>query len=48
MGGHRKFMYEALKWTVPKQIALNRTIWSQTKACFVQMACVDKEIKEYD
>jgi len=40
-------MYEALEWTAPKQ-ALNWTIWSQTKACVVQMACVDKERKEYD
>jgi hypothetical protein len=41
-------MYEAQKQTVPNQIALIWTIWSQTKACIVKLACVDKARTEYD
>jgi len=33
MWGHLKFTYEALNRTKPNQIALNWTIWSQSKAC---------------
>jgi len=36
MRGHSKFMYEALKWTVPYQIALNHTMQSHTMACRVK------------
>jgi len=31
--GHLQFLHEALNWTMPKCIALNQTIWSQTQAC---------------
>jgi len=31
-------MYEALNWTMPKRIALNQTMRSQTKAC-VSKSC---------
>jgi hypothetical protein len=33
MWGHLKFTYEALNQTTPNQIALNRTMQSQSKAC---------------
>jgi len=37
--GHFKFMYEAPNQIVYKQTALNRTVWSQTKACIAKSSC---------
>jgi len=31
-----KFAHEALNRSVPNRIALNRTMWSQTKACITK------------
>ena len=43
MWGGLKFAYEGPYWTVPINIALNWTIWSQTKACIAKSPCVDKK-----
>jgi len=37
-----KFMYEAPKPTLSNQIALNRTIWCQTKACISTSLCISE------
>jgi len=38
MRGHLKFVYE-----VQNQIALKRTMLSQTKACIAKLSCGDRE-----
>jgi hypothetical protein len=38
MGGCLRFLYEALNW-----IALNQTMWSQTKACITK--CRQKTVQ---
>ena len=39
MWGHLKFAGEALNQTAPNQIALNWTLWSQTKASIAKSSC---------
>jgi len=47
MGCHQKFLYEVPNWIMPKQIALNRTMSSQTKACIAKSSCEISALVRY-
>jgi hypothetical protein len=47
VGHHLKFIYEVPNWIMPKQIALNQTMWSQTKACIVKSSCKISALVRY-
>jgi hypothetical protein len=47
MQDHLQFVYEAPNWTMPKWIALNQTMWSQTKACINKLREVCTLLRYY-
>ena len=47
MGRHLKFICEVPNWIMPKQIALNWTMWSQTKACITKSSCETSALVRY-
>jgi hypothetical protein len=39
---HLEFVYGDPNWILPNRIALNQTMWNQTKACIAKSPCVDE------